>query len=97
MVKRTGTARRKTRGISTKNIRKKGKISISSYFTQFNNGDKALLKVEPAVHNGTYFRRFHGKIAEVVKKTGSCYEVKVIDKGKEKSLTVHPVHLRKVA
>ena len=97
MVKRTGTARRKTRGFTTKSIRKQGKISISSYFTQFKGGDKALLKVEPAVHNGAYFRRFHGKIAEVVKKSGSCYEVKVLDKGKEKTLNVHPVHLRKVA
>lgn len=97
MVKRTGTGRRKTRGILTKNLRKKGKISISSYFTQFKKGEKTLLKAEPAVHNGTYFRRFHGKIAEVVKKTGSCYEVKVLDKGKEKTLVIHPVHLRKVA
>jgi large subunit ribosomal protein L21e len=97
MVKRTGTGRRKTRGFFTKNIRKKGKVNISSYFTQFKQGEKALLKVEPAIHNGTYFRRFHGKIAEVVKKSGTCYEVRVLDKGKEKTLTVHPVHLRKVA
>ena len=97
MVKRTGTGRRKTRSIYTKSIRNKGKINISSYFTQFKQGDKALLKAEPGVHNGTYFRRFHGKIAEVVKKNGSCYEVKILDKGKEKTLNVHPVHLRKVA
>lgn len=97
MVKRTGTARRKTRSVLTKNIRKKGKISISSYFTQFNNGEKALLKVEPAVHNGSYFRRFHGKIAEIIKKTGTCYELKILDRGKEKTLIVHPVHLKKVA
>ena len=71
MVKRTGTARRKTRSVSTKNIRKQGKVAISTYFTQFNSGDKALLRVEPAIHNGTYFRRFHGKIAQVVKKTGT--------------------------
>ena len=97
MVKRTGTARRKTRGISTKNIRRKGKVSITSYFTQFEKGDKALLNVEPAVQNGTYYRRYHGKIAEIVKKSGSCYELKVNDQGKQKSLIVHPVHLRKVA
>ena len=97
MVKRTGTGRRKTRGIYSKGIRTKGKVIISSYFTQFNQGDKALLKAEPGVHNGTYFRRFHGKIGEIVKKAGSCYELKILDKGKEKTLNVHPVHLRKVA
>jgi len=95
MVKRTGTNRRKTRGIQSKNIRAKGKINVNSYFQEFKPGEKALLSLESGVQNGLYFRRFHGKIADIVRKTGQCYELKVMD-GKEKTIVVHPVHLKKI-
>ena len=96
MVKRIGTARTKTRSLYKKHIRTKGKISISSYFAKFNAGDRVLLKQDSAVHSGPVFRRFYGKIAVVAGKTGRCYQVKLKDGGKEKTLIVHPVHLRKM-
>ncbi len=96
MVKRIGRSRRKTRHSMKKNVRNKGKISISSYFQEFKEGDKVTLKAEPAFQKGMYFRRFHGRKGVVKKKTGKCYEVMLKDKGKQKMLIVHPVHLKKV-
>lgn len=96
MVKRIGKGRRKTRHAMRKNIRKKGKISISSYFQEFKEGDKVALKAEPAVQKGMYFRRFHGQTGIIKGKTGKCYEVMLKDRGKQKMLIVHPVHLKKV-
>lgn len=96
MTKRTGGFRRKTRNKLKKASRKKGKISIKNYFQQFKTGQKVLLKAEPAVQTGMYFPRFHAKTGIVKGKKGSCYEISIKDGGKEKTLIVHPVHLRKV-
>ena len=95
MAKRTGGYRRKTRGIFRKNIKDRGKISIKKYFQEFKTGDKVILKAEPAVQTGMYFRRFHNKTGVVKGKKGKCYEIIIKDGRKEKMLIVHPVHLRR--
>jgi large subunit ribosomal protein L21e len=95
MAKRTGTSRRKTRSLYKKNIREKGKISIRNYLQSFKEGEKVLLKTEPAKQNGMFFRRFHGKIGEIVGKQGSNYKIKIKENDKTKQVLAHPVHLRK--
>lgn len=96
MVKRIGGARRKTRNKFSKSIRKRGKISISSYLQSFKQGDKVSLAVEPGIQKGMYHRRFLSKIATVNGKKGKCYELLIKDGGKTKKLIVHPVHLKKM-
>lgn len=96
MAKRTGGYRRKTRGIFRKNIKSRGKISIRKYFQEFKPGDKVILKAEPAVQTGMYFRRFHGKVGEVSGMKGECYIVKIKDLNKKKELIIHPIHLKRL-
>lgn len=96
MVTRVGGARRKTRQKFSKNYKTRGKISLRRYLQVLSAGDKVALNAEPAVAEGMYFRRFHGKIGTVAKKLGSCYEVVIRDQNKEKHLIVHPVHLKKL-
>lgn len=69
-------------------------MSLTRYFQEFKPGEKVTLKAEPSIQKGVYFRRFHGMVATVSKKLGSCYELLLNDKGKEKRLIVHPVHLQ---
>jgi len=95
MVKRIGGGRRKTRQIFRKKPRQRGKISLTNYFQKFKEGDKVLLKAEPAIHKGMYFRRFDARSGVITGTQGRCYLVKINDLGKEKSLIVHPIHLRK--
>jgi len=95
MAKRIGGPRRKTRNKLKKNIREKGKISITRYFQRLNEGDKVYLTAEPAVQKGMYFPRFHGQSGVIVGKQGACYRVKIKDKNKEKVILIHPVHLKK--
>ena len=95
MVQRIGGARRKTRGKFSKNYKQKGKISLRRYLQQFKEGDQVTLLAEPAVQKGMYFRRFHGKVGTVLRRLGSCYEIKIQDFNKEKRVIVHPVHLRR--
>ena len=96
MAKRTGGNRSKTRGIFKKNIKDRWKISIRKYFQEFKLGDKVILKAEPAVQTGMYFRRFHGKVGEVSGMKGECYIIKIKDFNMKKELIVHPVHLNRL-
>ena len=96
MTKRIGGFRRKTRHKLRKNIREKGKLSLSRYFESFEIDENVLLKAEPSVQKGMYFPRYHGKYGRVVGKKGRCYNVVIKDGGKERMMVVHPVHLRRV-
>ena len=93
---RMGGVRRSKSSILTKSSRKKGKVSLRAYLAEFNEGDKVALKYEPAVFEGTYCPRFIGKSGVVSAKRGSCYEVKIKDFNKQKTLIVHPVHMKKL-
>jgi len=73
-----------------------GKFSLKEYFKMFNTGDKVVLKAEPSIHKGMYHPRFLGKMGVIKGKKGSCYEVAIKDIGKEKTLIVHPIHLRRL-
>ncbi|MGM5480514.1 MAG: 50S ribosomal protein L21e [Nanobdellota archaeon] len=95
MVDRIGGFRRKTRQKFRKNIRERGKLSQRKFFQTFEGGDKVLLHADPAYQRGMYFPRFHGKVGIIGDKVGACYEVKIKDFSKEKTVIVHPVHLEK--
>ena len=95
MVQRSGGFRRKTRHKLSKNIRSKGKVSLNAYLQELKEGDKVLLAAEPAVQGGMYHPRYHGKVGVVGKPQGECYYVTIKDFKAEKTLLVHPVHLKK--
>ena len=95
MVKRIGGIRRKTRYKFRKEKRNRGKLSLTKYFQSFNIGDKVHLTVESAVQKGMYHPRFMGRAGIIKGKRGRCYELTINDLGKEKTLIVHPIHLRK--
>jgi large subunit ribosomal protein L21e len=88
--------RKRTRHKFKKDHGLKGKISIRKFLQKFDVGDKVYLSVEPAYQKGMYRPKFMGKNAVVLRKKGTCYEVKINDLGKDKTLIVHPVHLIKV-
>ncbi len=94
MVQRIGGPRRKTRHKFKKPARKKGKISLTEYLKELKQGQKVILKAEPAYQKSMYHGRFHGKHGKVVGKKGNCYYVEIDDKGKTKKLIVHPIHLK---
>jgi len=95
-MKHHGGFRRKTRSKLSKNYKDKGKISIRKYFQTFVQGDKVILKAEPAYQKGMYYPRFHGRVGLILKKRGEAYEILIKDGNKEKMLIVHPVHLKRV-
>ncbi|MBI4451103.1 50S ribosomal protein L21e [Candidatus Woesearchaeota archaeon] len=95
MSKRIGGPRRRTRRTFKKEFRDAGKISIRKYFQSFKAGDKVCLNSEPAVQGGMYHSRYHGKTATVLGRRGECYVLGLKDCRVDKTLIVHPVHLKK--
>jgi large subunit ribosomal protein L21e len=96
MATRQGGFRRKTRNKMKKPRRDKGKLSLRSFLQNFEAGEKVQLIAEPAYQKGMYFPRFHGKVGVVKSKKGECYNVSIKDHRKEKTLIIHPVHLKKL-
>lgn len=96
MVTRIGGTRRKTRGIFKKPKQLRGKLKLRQYLQEFKEGDKVALCANPSVQKGIYFRRFHGKIGTVKRKNGTCYDVVVNDLEKQKTVIVHPAHLKAI-
>ncbi len=96
MVKRIGSSMRKTRYKFRRHYREKGKLGLSHYFQTFQAGEKVNLVINSSFVTGRFFPRFHGLTGTVSgTMKGSCYEVIIHDKNKQKTLYVHPMHLRK--
>ena len=95
MVKRVGSSRRRTRQLFHVSKKMKGKLPVSGFVQKLETGDNVLLSAQPSILDGIYFRRFHGRIGKVVGMQGGCYKVQIRDGGKEKTLIVGPVHLKK--
>lgn len=95
MTNRVGSFLRKTRQKMRLGYKEKGKISLSRYFQEFNEGDKVALKNHPCVLKGRFFPRFHGITGTVAEKRGNCYAIIIHDHNKQKKLFVHPIHLKK--
>ncbi|MBW2989614.1 50S ribosomal protein L21e [Candidatus Woesearchaeota archaeon] len=94
-MEKKGGLRRKTRSLFRKHSREKGRMSLRRYFQTFNEGEKVFLSVEPSVQKGMYHPRFYGKTGIIKNRAGKCYEVLIKDQSKQKTLIVHPVHLKK--
>jgi len=93
-MNRIGGSRRKSRHKFKKDRRKKGKISVSRFMQKFEAGQKVHLCLEPSFHRGLYHSKFLGKTGTIKCARGKCYEVMIDDKGKGKTLLIHPLHLK---
>jgi len=74
-------------------VREKGLPRIRKVTQKFEQGDIVHVKIDPSVHRGMPFSRFHGFTGVVSDVRGRAYLVKVKDGGKEKTIIVSPEHL----
>jgi len=81
--------------VKGKRIREKGKIRLSNYFKQFNEGDRVSLVEEKSVVC-SFPKRLQGRSGVVTGDQGKFKKIKLMDGNKEKTLIVHPVHLKKL-
>lgn len=95
MSRRKSGFRKKTRDKISKSVRERSKFTVNRLLTHYTSGERVLLKIDPAFHRGMFLPRFHGRNGVVQGTQGKCYVVQMMDGNKEKTLVVHPAHLRK--
>lgn len=80
---------------STKKTREKGKIKLSNYFQEFDEGDTVAVIRERSLQPG-FPETIQGRTGVISGKRGSSYEVKIKDSNKEKKYFIEPIHLKKI-
>lgn len=78
-----------------KSVRQKGKIRLSEYFKNLNDGDQVSVIVEKSVR-ASFPKRLQGLSGKVVGSRGSYKMVELNVANKAQKFIIHPVHLRKV-
>ena len=78
-----------------KKVRTKGKLSLSRYFQELKQGERASIKIEGAMQPA-FPKRLQGKTGIVKEKRGGHYIVSIKDQDQTKSFLIHPVHLKKI-
>ena len=85
-----------TRKLFSKKPKERGLPPMSVILYQYKIGEKVVIKIDPSVHKGMPFKRFHGKVGTIIEKRGRAYVVLVRDGGKMKKVIARPEHLRPV-
>jgi len=87
--------RRKSRAALTKKVRERGKLPLSRLLIEYNEGEKVIIKIDPAIHKGMPHKRFQGQVATVKAKRGKAYVVVIPQNKIVKTIIALPQHLRK--
>lgn len=87
--------RTKTRQLLKKKPRARGLPPITRKFQIFENGERVNIIIDPSVHKGMPFSRFHGLTGIVAGRRGAAYEVCVKSGDKTKMVVARPEHLVK--
>ncbi len=78
-----------------KQIREKGKLSLSRYFKRIDIGSSVAVTIEPSVNYG-FPDRIQGLSGQVIGERGASKIVEIKTGNKVKTYVIHPVHLRKL-
>lgn len=92
-MKASKGSRTKTRTLLQKKPRQRGLSPITRAFQRFEEGDKVNIIIDPSVHRGMPFSRFHGLTGVVIGQRGAAYEVNVKAGDKTKTVVARPEHL----
>jgi large subunit ribosomal protein L21e len=87
--------RRKSRAVLTKKVRERGKLPLSRLLTTYDEGEKVIIKIDPAIHKGMPHKRFQGQVATVMGKRGRAYVLQIPQTKIVKTIIALPEHLRK--
>ena len=78
-----------------KPVRTRGKLKLSEYFQELDEGQYVAVKIEKAMQ-ARFPQRIQGRTGIVESKRGKSYVIKMNDGAKVKSFIVEPVHLKKI-
>ena len=78
-----------------KRIRVKGKVKLSEYFKNLENGNKVAV-VRELSQKANFPARIQGKTGIIEGKRGKSYIVKLLDNKQEKRFIIQAIHLKKL-
>jgi large subunit ribosomal protein L21e len=78
-----------------KKIRTKGKVKLSEYFKEIEDGSRVAV-VKELSEDISFPARLQGRSGTVTGNRGTHKVVKLKDGNKEKTFIIHPVHLKKL-
>ncbi len=81
--------------MKSKNLREKGKLKLSRYFQELEEGDRVSVDGEISLQP-RFPKRLQGRTGVITGKRGETYIVKIRNQDKEKSFLIQPVHLKKI-
>ncbi len=81
--------------VRRKNIRTKGKLSLSKYFQELKPGEFVSVVRERSVPS-SFPVRLQGSTGVVEGKRGKVYIVNIKTQNKEKKFLIEPIHLKKI-
>ncbi len=94
MGKSSGT-RRKSRSALTKKIRERGRLPLSRLLTKYEEGEKVVINIDPAIHKAMPHKRYQGKVATIVGQRGRAYILEIPQRKTVKTIITTPEHMRK--
>jgi large subunit ribosomal protein L21e len=97
MAKMSKGTRAGTRYKLQRKPRERGMTKITRTLQTFEEGERAVVKIDPSVHKGMPHKRFHGLTGIVVGKQGDAYVLEVKDGNMPKTVIARPEHLRKIS
>jgi large subunit ribosomal protein L21e len=81
--------------VNKKSIRTRGKLQLSRYFQELDEGDLVAISREHSVPIN-FPKRFQGLTGKIEGKRGEAYIVKIKDGNQEKRILIAPIHLKKI-
>ncbi|MDD2444809.1 MAG: 50S ribosomal protein L21e [Candidatus Nanoarchaeia archaeon] len=81
--------------VKGKRIRQKGKIKLSEYFKNLDDGEKVAVIIEKGIR-ASFPKRLQGRSGKITGTRGRFKLVEINDKNKVKTYIIHPVHLRRL-
>ena len=81
--------------LKRKKIREKRRIRLSQYFQELKQGDRVAL-IRNLSFKASFPERMQGKTGTVVGKRGRAYIVRLLNGKIHKTLTIKPIHLKKL-
>jgi large subunit ribosomal protein L21e len=94
MGKSSGT-RRKSRSALTKKVREKGRLPLSRLLTKYEEGEKVVINIDPAIQKAMPHKRYQGKVATIVGQRGRAYIMEIPQRKTVKTIITTPEHMRK--
>jgi len=86
--------RQGTRNKLSNSPRERGTSPPQRAVAEYDEGQKVHLRLDPSVPDGRFHPRFNGHTGEVIGRQGAAYQVRIVDRGKEKTIVAKPAHLR---